>query len=86
MSRALCALALAFIAACATTGTTSPGPQSGPSASAGAAASAANDTWVCHGNKKPKWKKVAAPAVDAHRRHGDRVVHSTQRANTACTK
>ena len=45
-----------------------------------------NERWVCHGGRRPKWKKVALPAVAAHRRHGDTVVDSPRRVNTACIR
>ena len=77
-------LVLLLLGACATTATT---PSAGnPSAAPGSAASSANPYYVCHGNKKPKWKRVAESALAAHRRHGDRVVSTPQRENTACTK
>ena len=74
---------LTLLAACATATTTTRG---NPNAAPNSAASAANPYYVCHGNRNPKWKKVAQNAVDAHRRHGDRVVTTTQRENTACTQ
>ena len=40
--------------------------------------------WVCHGNRNPRWQRVAAPAADAHRRHGDRVSSRQQEEGGAC--
>ncbi len=40
--------------------------------------------WVCHGNRNPRWQRVAAPAADAHRRHGDRVSTEAHEEGTAC--
>jgi hypothetical protein len=40
--------------------------------------------WVCHGNRNPQWQRVAAPAADGHRRHGDRVSTRPQENGTAC--
>jgi hypothetical protein len=40
--------------------------------------------YVCHGNKEPKWIRVAESAADAHRRHGDRVSEDPQRKGEAC--
>ncbi|HVX87816.1 MAG TPA: hypothetical protein VG940_02730 [Gemmatimonadales bacterium] len=82
MTRVLPSLLL-LLAACSTATTTSGG---NPNAAPNSAASSANPYYVCHGNKDPKWKRVAVSAVDAHRRHGDRVVTTTQRVNTACTR
>lgn len=77
-------LGLLLLGACATAATT---PSAGsPSAAPGSAASSANPYYVCHGNKNPKWKRVAESALAAHRRHGDRIVSTPQRVNTACTK
>jgi hypothetical protein len=42
--------------------------------------------WVCHGNRNPKWQRVAAAAADAHRRHGDRVSTEAQEEGAACEK
>lgn len=42
--------------------------------------------WACHGGKKPKWIRVATPAGDAHRRHGDRLTHSWQTKGAACQR
>jgi len=42
--------------------------------------------WVCHGNRNPRWQKVAAPAADAHRRHGDAVSTSPRREGAACER
>ncbi len=40
--------------------------------------------WVCHGNRNPRWLRVAAPAADAHRRHGDRVSSRPREEGSAC--
>jgi hypothetical protein len=40
--------------------------------------------WACHGKKNSKWIRVAAPAADAHRRHGDRVTSVPQDAGSSC--
>ena len=85
MSRLTLPLALVLLVGCSASTTTSGRIGVAPGIS-GAASDSRNEIWICHGNKKPKWKQVAAPAVDAHRRHGDRVVHTPQRANTACSK
>lgn len=37
--------------------------------------------WVCH---RGRWQEVAAPAAEAHDRHGDRVSRSAQRSREAC--
>ncbi len=37
--------------------------------------------WVCH---RSRWQEVAAPAADAHSRHGDRVSRTTQEARASC--
>jgi hypothetical protein len=80
--RHLLPLAFLLLGACATATTTRGNPNAAPNS----AASASNPYYVCHGNKNPKWKRVATNAVDAHRRHGDRVVTTPQHENTACTK
>lgn len=74
--------ALLLLGACATATTTAGNPNAAPSS----AASSANPYYVCHGNKNPKWKRVAESALAAHRRHGDRVVSTPQRVNTPCTQ
>lgn len=73
---------LLTLGACATTTTTAGNPNAAPNS----AASSANPYYVCHGNKTPKWKRVAESALAAHRRHGDRIVSTPQRVNTSCTK
>ena len=73
---------LLTLGACATATTTAGNPNAAPSS----AASSANPYYVCHGNKTPKWKRVAESALAAHRRHGDRIVSTPQRVNTSCTK
>ncbi len=40
--------------------------------------------WVCHGGRSSKWQRVAAPAADAHRRHGDVVTATPQREGSSC--
>ncbi len=40
--------------------------------------------YVCHGNKEPKWIRVAESAADAHRRHDDRVSEHPQSEGEAC--
>lgn len=72
---------LLTLGACATA-TTAGNPNAAPNS----AASSANPYYVCHGNKTPKWKRVAESALAAHRRHGDRIVSTPQRVNTSCTK
>lgn len=42
--------------------------------------------WVCHGQRNPGWQKVAAPAADGHRRHGDRVSSTPQEEGAACAR
>lgn len=81
--RALLPLALLALGACATATTTT---RDNPNAAPTSAASSANPYYVCHGNKHPTWKRVAESALSAHRRHGDRVVSTPQRENTACTQ
>ena len=81
--RALFPLALLTLGACAATTTTTRG---NPNAAPNSAASSANPYYVCHGKHNPKWKRVAESALSAHRRHGDRVVSTPQRENTACTQ
>lgn len=77
-------LLLVLLGACATATTT---PSAGnPSAAPNSAASGANPFYVCHGKNNPKWKRVAESALPAHRRHGDRVVSTPQRVNTACSQ
>lgn len=73
---------LLTLGACATATTTAGNPNAAPNS----AASSANPYYVCHGNKNPKWKRVAESALAAHRRHGDRIVSTPQRVNTSCTK
>lgn len=82
MRRSLQGLALLLLTACASTTITRGNPNAAPNS----AASAENHTFVCHGKNNPQWKKVATNAVDAHRRHGDRVVTTPQRENTDCTQ
>ncbi len=43
-----------------------------------------DSVWVCHGNRTPRWQRVAAPAADAHRRHGDRVSSEPQEQGAGC--
>lgn len=76
-------LLLVLLGACATVTATSGGH---PNAAPNSAASSANPYYVCHGKNNPKWKRVAESALPAHRRHGDRVVSTPQRVNTACTQ
>jgi hypothetical protein len=83
MSRITLALSLVALVACSTNTTSTP---NGVSTALGLAPGASNEVWVCHGNKKPKWKHVASPAVDAHHRHGDRVSYEHQHSGWACTK
>ncbi len=45
---------------------------------------AAHMVYVCHGNKEPKWIRVARSAADAHRRHGDRVSEEPQKEGEPC--
>ena len=37
--------------------------------------------WVCH---RGRWQEVAAPAADAHGRHGDRVSTAPRRDRESC--
>ena len=88
MSRLTVTLSLAALLGCAATTTTTPNGTStaiglAPGASGNASSS---EVWVCHGHKKPKWKHVASPAVDAHHRHGDRVSYLHQHSGWACTQ
>ncbi len=72
----LMSLLCAFLTGCtatATVGTPADEPQP-----------AAHMVYVCHGNKEPKWIRVAENAADAHRRHGDRVSEDPQREGEAC--
>ncbi len=46
----------------------------------------ADRVYVCHGKKKPHWIRVAEPAVEAHRRHGDAVVVSRRMPLVPCGK
>ena len=73
---------LLTLGACATATPTAGNPNAAPNS----AASSANPYYVCHGKNNPKWKRVAESALSAHRRHGDRVVSTPQRENTACTQ
>jgi hypothetical protein len=87
MSRITLALSLVALVACSATTTTTPnGTATAIGLAPGASGNSSNEVWVCHGNKKPKWKHVASPAVDAHHRHGDRVSYEHQHAGWACTK
>lgn len=87
MSRLPLAIALAALVGCAATTTTTPnGTSTAIGLAPGAAGSTSNEVWVCHGHNKPKWKRVAPAAVDAHHRHGDRVSHSHQVANSSCAR
>lgn len=43
-----------------------------------------SSVWVCHGGRNPKWQRVASPAADAHRRHGDAVSTEPQREGAGC--
>ena len=82
MTRLLLAAMLIVLAACSSNviqaGTPSPAPNS--------ASSSANVYWVCHGGRHPKWKKVSTSALNAHRRHGDRIVTTPHTANTSCSQ
>lgn len=40
--------------------------------------------WVCHGNRNPRWQKVAAPAARGHQQHGDKVSTTPQQEGAAC--
>lgn len=42
--------------------------------------------WVCHGDTNPQWLRVAAPAVETHREHGDPVSLEEQEVGTACDR
>lgn len=42
--------------------------------------------WVCHGNRNPRWLKVAAPAADGHRKHGDRVSTTPRPEKEPCRR
>lgn len=81
--RLLLPTALLLLGACATATTATGG---NPNAAPNSAASSANPYYVCHGKNNPKWKRVAESALPAHRRHGDRVVSTPQRVNTACSR
>jgi hypothetical protein len=41
----------------------------------------ADRVWVCH---RGRWQEIAAPAADAHSRHGDRVSSTAQEARASC--
>lgn len=41
----------------------------------------ADKVFVCH---RGRWQEVAAPAADAHGRHGDRVSRGAQQARASC--
>lgn len=43
-----------------------------------------DSVWVCHGGRNPKWQRVAAPAAEAHRRHGDTVSTTPKPEGEAC--
>lgn len=87
MSRIALALSLVVLVACSATTTTTPnGTSTAIGLAPGAPGYASNEVWVCHGHKKPKWKHVASPAVDAHHRHGDRISYEHQRSGWACTQ
>ncbi len=87
MSRLTLALVLAALLGCSATTTTTPnGTSTAIGLAPGASGNSSNEIWICHGNKKPKWKHVGRPAVDAHRRHGDRISYNHQVANSACSK
>lgn len=80
--RSVLSLLLLVAAGCATVTSGRGNPNAAPNS----AASSSNPYYVCHGSKNPKWKRVAVNAVDAHRRHGDRVVTTPQRENTGCSQ
>lgn len=40
--------------------------------------------WVCHGNRNPRWQKVAAAAADAHQRHGDQISTEPREDDASC--
>lgn len=42
--------------------------------------------WVCHGKKNPRWMKVAAPAAEGHRRHGDRISTRPREEGAPCRR
>ena len=87
MPRLTLAVALTALLGCAATTTTTPnGTSTAIGLAPGASGNSSNKIWVCHGHKKPKWKHVASPAVDAHRRHGDRISSDHQVAHSACTR
>ena len=85
MSRLFSIFALIALSACAAT-TTGTGSQPALVLGIAPSSDAQTEIWICHGGRHPKWKKVASPAVAAHRRHGDRVVYTHQQANTSCTR
>ena len=87
MSRLTLAVALAALLGCAATTTSTPqGTTTAIGLAPGASDNSSSKVWVCHGHKKPKWKHVASPAVDAHRQHGDRISYTHQLAKTSCTR
>ena len=57
----------------------------GTSSSSKRDTSSPDHVYVCHGNKKPKWIRVAAPAADAHRRHGDFVTTVARKEGAGCS-
>lgn len=84
MKHALPLTLLATLALGACTARVQPRPRPQPSQSQGQA-EGQESVWVCHGNRNPRWQRVAAPAADAHRRHGDRVSTTPRTAGDACT-
>ena len=78
MRHALPGLALLLLVGCAYTTSAGGNPNAAPNS----AASSQNRTYVCHNSR---WKKVATNAVDAHRRHGDRVTTSDRNLSGACS-
>lgn len=42
--------------------------------------------WACHGGRRAKWIRIATPASDAHRRHGDRLTRVWQTKGAACQR
>ncbi len=69
-----------LLAGCAARGSVAVGPEVAVVQSS-AHAPEADRVWVCH---RGRWQEVAAPAADAHRRHGDRVSSAAHRARAGC--
>lgn len=74
MAQASSLIVLTFVTACSATARRGPAVRS----------QGQESVWVCHGGRNAKWQRVASPAADAHRRHGDAVSATPQREGQAC--